>query len=224
MANKWFANLTSHERDFKRLSELSFPFEKVSLLGGEPLLHPQVTEFLKVTRDFVSAKIQLVTNGLLLAKMENVFWEECRAQDIVIKVSGYPSLKVEWAQKLASQHGVEIEDVPKEEMRIRHFNRTEEDGSDKMKQCNQAYCNNLLEGRLYPCPSGAYVHFLNTAFQCDFPQEKGFDIHAEDATKESILAYLNSPIDLCKYCNLNKDFAKWCRSERVLDEWVRPPC
>ena len=80
LADPWFENLEDFKRDFKKLSEMT-EVQLIRLMGGEPLLHPQVGDFLKITRElFPKSQIQLVTNGLLLKKrkLENALSEEER--------------------------------------------------------------------------------------------------------------------------------------------------
>jgi molybdenum cofactor biosynthesis enzyme MoaA len=44
------------------------------LLGGEPLLHPDITKFIKYAkRYFPETLIGIGTNGILLPKMKNKF-------------------------------------------------------------------------------------------------------------------------------------------------------
>src|SRR5262245_27405170 len=59
----------------------------VRLLGGEPLLHPDLLGMIAAARaSGVSRRVVIVTNGLLLSKMPDVFW---RAVDKV-RISSYP--------------------------------------------------------------------------------------------------------------------------------------
>ena len=49
---------------------------EIQLLGGEPLLHPQITLFLETTRKhFPHNTINIVSNGILLKKQSKEFWD-----------------------------------------------------------------------------------------------------------------------------------------------------
>ena len=55
-----------------RLAELTNHSDQmcIILMGGEPLLHPQVGEFCRVTREcYPEAGITIITNGTLIPKM-----------------------------------------------------------------------------------------------------------------------------------------------------------
>lgn len=75
LAKPAYTDLNVFQRDFKRLSEL-FHMEagEIHLLGGEPLLNPQVEEFCKIARkNFPKATINIITNGILLPEMPDSF-------------------------------------------------------------------------------------------------------------------------------------------------------
>jgi len=60
------------------------------LLGGEPLLHPQICECLtKIRNIFPITHIVIVTNGILLKKMSEDFYNICRSSHIEIDITDY---------------------------------------------------------------------------------------------------------------------------------------
>jgi MoaA/NifB/PqqE/SkfB family radical SAM enzyme len=75
IAEQSFANIGVFQNDFARLSEL-FNGEavKIDLLGGEPLLHPHVKDFLYIARKyFPKTRIRIVSKGVLLLKQKMIF-------------------------------------------------------------------------------------------------------------------------------------------------------
>jgi uncharacterized radical SAM superfamily Fe-S cluster-containing enzyme len=91
LAKKHFLDPAVFERDCRQLSKLSNRrVELIDLMGGEPLLHPQITKIFEIARMYFDDTIQLVTNGILLEKQNDVFWESCRRQRIDILISRYP--------------------------------------------------------------------------------------------------------------------------------------
>ena len=79
IAEPEFADIKEFERDFSRLSELfNGQAQEIHLLGGEPLLNPDIVLFLQVARkSFPQAIIDITTNGLLLKQMSEEFWTAC---------------------------------------------------------------------------------------------------------------------------------------------------
>ena len=74
-----FASLDDFDRDIRRLAELCDNIEWLNLVGGEPLLHPNVLDFARAARRaFPSAGIALYSNGLILRKMPDGFWRNLK--------------------------------------------------------------------------------------------------------------------------------------------------
>ena len=62
----------------------------MSIMGGEPLLHPDIVRLMKIAREnFTDGIIFMFTNGTLLTSMGNDFWETCCDYDIGVTISAY---------------------------------------------------------------------------------------------------------------------------------------
>ena len=60
------------------------------ILGGEPLLHPQVLDFCYITRQaFPYAHVELVTNGILLLGKDDAFFKCLNDNQIHVYLSDY---------------------------------------------------------------------------------------------------------------------------------------
>ena len=69
-----FVTLESYEKDLRRMKELFSYIARIKILGGEPLLHPQLNEIIKITREVLpKATIDIVTNGLLIIRWMRYF-------------------------------------------------------------------------------------------------------------------------------------------------------
>lgn len=97
LAEEEFANIEVFERDIKRLRELSNgEINMISLMGGEPLLNPNCERFFELTRKYFNkTKIKLVTNGILLLKQKDSFWQSMKDNNITLAPTKYP-IKVDW--------------------------------------------------------------------------------------------------------------------------------
>ena len=87
----------SFERDIKRLSELSNgEVNIIHLMGGEPLLNPNIKRFFEIARKyFDKTEIKLITNGILLLKQDNSFWQSMKDNKITLAPTKYP-IKIDW--------------------------------------------------------------------------------------------------------------------------------
>ena len=63
------------------------------IYGGEPLLHPALEEIMDLVRGAFPGQgvnCAIMTNGLLLSRMPESFWEKCRTLAVGISLSPYP--------------------------------------------------------------------------------------------------------------------------------------
>jgi uncharacterized Fe-S cluster-containing radical SAM superfamily protein len=230
--DKWFADLNTFTRDFKRLSEL---FHKnaasILLLGGEPLLHPDLEKFFPVVRTaFPFANITIVTNGILLGKKDDSFWRECSAQNIGISVTVYPDMEkqFETSYDRGRSYGVKMSSFNNLETAKTSFHYPldlsgEQSQSLNFMQCSNAECITLREGRLYPCCIRPHLHIFNKHFpEHALPESEqdSIDIYAAKSAAE-ILDFLSRPIPFCRFCFIDKrsDTASWQRSKKDIKEW-----
>jgi ABC-2 type transport system ATP-binding protein len=91
LADESFVATDSFEKDFARLSELAGrDNEKIDIMGGEPLLHPEISTLVTIARKYFDGPVNIVTNGILLSQMNKHFWDTCRENKIRIVVTSYP--------------------------------------------------------------------------------------------------------------------------------------
>ena len=112
LAKNQFLDIENYTRDCERLSVLfGAEIEFINLMGGEPLLHPQIIDIMKITRkNFQRGEIRLVTNGLLLSDMKQEFWGACKANRIELHITKYPvNLDYTYIEKEASLNGVYLD-------------------------------------------------------------------------------------------------------------------
>lgn len=218
LADEEYLDISIYKKDIDRLSELfEGEMSSVFLMGGEPLLHPQVTEFMKITREaFPVGKIVLVTNGLLLPTMPDFFWEECKKYDVTIEPTCYP-VKFDYAgtEKLINSKGVKytpfnsVHNVQWKAFPI-HQKFSDVRGIGKCNFLNCAHvssCVDLKNGKLYPCPTAAHALHLKKYFNLDIHLSKkdGVDIYSVKSGDE-LLEKLSRPIPFCQYCDVTSEY------------------
>jgi molybdenum cofactor biosynthesis enzyme MoaA len=88
-----FNDLEEYVRDIRTLAG-KLNVHTVYLMGGEPLLHPQVIDFMRVTREvYPRWRIVIITNGLLLLKMPESFWRAMCMYRVCLRWSVYPATR-----------------------------------------------------------------------------------------------------------------------------------
>lgn len=229
IAKPHFTPIDEFESDFKRISELTKgKVNIVTILGGEPLLNKEICDYLDIARHYFSkSKIQLTTNGILLEKMDDSFWNNLKKNEIVLRPTVYP-IKINWkyveekckTNNIKLQYQKEATHVYKIPIRL--------DGACNPVDnwCNCLFANNcifLKKGRLYTCTQAANIDTFNDYYQTEIPnsEENSIDIYKANNIQE-ILEFLSKPIPFCSHCNFaaKKDGLEWERGKPTLEEWM----
>lgn len=234
VAEPEFADIKEFTRDFERLSELfSGRAREIHLLGGEPLLHPNLAGFLQTARRcFPQAVIDVTTNGLLLPKMGEAFWEVCHQERITVRPTKYPEESIDYdaAEKLAAQYGVEYRYIDNTDQTVKTLTKYPldpkglQDPRRSFMLCHRANsCIYLQHGRLFTCTVAPTIRHLNCYFGTRFEEDvaNSIDIY-QAASSEEILDHLAHPIPFCRYCmpESAQEGQPWRHSKRELSEWV----
>jgi len=210
MAKK-FASLADFERDIRAFSEAAH-VEEFRLVGGEPLLHPELLEFMKVARDAgVGDSIKVYTNGVLLHTMPDEFW----ALTDILWISTYPGVRRRMSDEDIAEkcnaHGVLLDLRPV----ITGFNRScinnpIEDKDlvrrifSQCKMANEYSCFSIYEGMFFRCSVAPFMQARLRMAGIDFPgpEADGIRIHGNPRLAEEIDARVrsNEPLKACTYC------------------------
>jgi hypothetical protein len=237
LAKEWFIDPGEFERDFNRCSQLfNGEASQISLMGGEPLLHPGIEELLPLARrSFPAAYICITTNGLLLGKKDDRFWETAAANDIKIEVTPYPHVKKQWESlsARARDFGAELLNYHNKDMSIAktsYFIPFDLTGSQPIEEsfskCSHAnYCVHLCGGRLFTCTVAPNAHSFAEYFNKSLPlsPDDSIDIY-QAGSAEEIFDFLIRPIPFCRFCRVDRRTfgLPWGRSKKSIWEWVTP--
>ena len=200
----------------------------VYLIGGETLLYPKLTEAMRMARKYFPwAKISIFTNGLLIPKMDNEFWETCRKEKCVIVVTRYPiKFNYDKIAPICREHGVEVEEFD-DRGNDNSFFRFPLDPEKRQNKfvshfrCMSFGCVTIDHGKIFPCPQSACVGHLNRHCGTDFKWEKGdyIDVNELKDVRE-ILRLRNRPTPFCRYC-AHVTVTPYGPSRRDRSEWVK---
>lgn len=231
VAKEAYVELNEYKKDIMRLRELfEERFVFMSIMGGEPLLHPQIEEILKISRECLPmVRLVILTNGILLKNMPDSFWVTCKKYDIEINLTMYPvNFPYEWAEKKAKEYGIKYEYTNEEPIKTLWKSPLDISGNmnkeEMFEVCGESnFCISLRQGKLYTCSVAAYVHHFESYFGIDLPyaKENGIDIY-EAKTADEIMEFLATPIDMCRHCDIKGRTYNnpWGQSERKMEEWT----
>ncbi|MCR4643223.1 MAG: radical SAM protein [Lachnospiraceae bacterium] len=210
-----FGDFDQFCKDLQRLQELFWGIYKIRLMGGEPLLNPQLAHFVAAARSaFPDADIRVVSNGLLLRDdMEDVL-DTMAACDAGFDVSMYPPTKhmIGHMDEICKKHGVKLFVTP-EVNEFRAF--LDFEGGQKSEEvypaCPARHCAFLGAGVISTCSMPQLVPILNGHFGSDIPVEPEdiIDLYEEGLDGEGLLKRLHRPMAFCRYCTKEQRSFPW---------------
>lgn len=232
LAKEEFADIESVKRDLVRMEELfGDNIDQISILGGEPLLNPEISDYCTMTRNiFPTSNITIITNGTLLLKMDNSFWDNCKKNNICINVTKYPvAFNYDAVERRAKENGVYFKyqgsgQVVKKMYCVPIDEKGGQDPRISFRMCEKGNgCITLEDGHLYTCTLIPNIRIFNEAFRknLEVSENDSIDIYS-DVSAEEILERLSKPVSFCRYCNQfkYKTGIKWKTSTKSIDEWM----
>jgi organic radical activating enzyme len=203
-----FVDLGALSSDLTALAR-SYRAKVLRLLGGEPLLHPDLLEIMTAAREsHVADKIEITTNGLLLPRVERCFWEVADG----VQISLYPGRSLRQDQldtciDLARRNNVSI--------RCRRYQSFQESYSEQGTDdpalvekiyvtCNSAHrwrCHTVANGWFFKCAQG-YMIPKGMSLGAEATYRNGIQIDESPEFRDRLLSYLTSPEPLpsCRNC------------------------
>jgi hypothetical protein len=236
LAGEEYLDVDSYRNDCARIAELTNGhIEMIRLMGGEPLLHPQLIEIMKISRQFFDngTLIEIVTNGILLPKQPAEFWAQCKENAVRIFISKYPiKLNLDLIETVSKQYCVPI--IYSNNIDKSNNWRSEPldlSGSQNIKTnffvCYKGNnCIQLKNGKLFTCQQAAYINHFNNHFntRLEITKKDYISIYGDVSITE-ILRFLAKPIPFCRYCLIGDNYKprnnqQWRISEQDITEWT----
>ena len=227
IADDYMLDAASFESDCKRLSELGGEkIREITLLGGEPLLHPKIGDFMGIVRlYFPAAMLKIVTNGTLLLKQKEHFWDCCKQNNAYIAITHYPiELDIKAVKAVMDKHGV----VLRWNRDVQSWNKMTFDlagRGDPRKNYKKCFislqCPELHAGKIATCQTILKARYFNGYFQknLDVSDADAIDIY-KAKTMDEILEFISNPVPFCRYCNVKWPSIKWGISQKDISEWT----
>jgi len=218
---------TDHERfsaDLRQLKKYIADIGVIRILGGEPLLNPELGRFIELTRELYPASIiTVVTNGMLIDRLEPALIETMKKNMAFFHISFYPPLKdkVQAIQKFLYEQEIPYTITPM----ITEFNKTQtitpQSDEDFFYSCFQASCTCLHEGKVAPCYAPFTTKYFNAAFGQELPVDEGINLYDDALTAPVLKAELLIPMRRCMYCTGGRACA-WeiVGKHSTLEDWV----
>ena len=211
VSEEWYLSPEKLEKDLNRLKDLEIDFNNINILGGEPLLHPHIADLFDVVKKvYPYCNLGILTNGLLLWKMNSGFWEKCVENEVNLKVTCFPVLSEEEITQL--EYIMKQYDIEYQLTRKVRFNKILiENNSSSMEEiiqacgCNNAY--NLYDGFVSRCTVPMITELLNKKFGTKLNITGKLNIY--EATPDEIIKFLATPNQSCMNCSAKPLKVAW---------------
>lgn len=227
--NENLVDIKTFRNDLTRMASM-FNIYKLLIVGGEPLLHPKLTELLKIAREILpESSIFVVTNGLLLRRFDNdiVTWNNLRIKVWVSDYGILPNIEELLVHYRYKKYEPYVKGKTKEFYHLCLDLDGKQDAENNLKTCRTSVCASLLRGRLYHCPIINHLHYLEDEFNVTFNtvkrEDRGRDIYK--CTAKELVDYLDNDFAECNICNLEKreqsyQEVEYGISNPKLENWV----
>lgn len=230
--NRRFVTAKQAYDDFCFLKEFESKFDKLTLLGGEALLNPDIASIISSANSMFPNKVKFITNGVdadKLVSLKRVLSDN----NVELVVTEYP-FKKGWKEHYASIKR-EFPDMTLYDYRVEHGFISEhlsyEPQSTDMAtllSCDKRYkCVQYVGKKLYICHYAAYVGNLSRIADISFGNSDSlYDL--ENYTEESFDKFFEKAVpDICRHCLYVRkpyeelDKLPWERTKLKAEEWIR---
>ncbi len=221
-----FGDFDSYCNDLIRLQELFWGIGKLRLMGGEPVLNPELPQFIYASRAaFPDSDIRVVSNGLMIRADQEELFEAMRATATSFDISMYPpaASSIMRIADICDSNGVKLTVTPGIHQFMARMNQTgDSNPSESYASCPAGHCSYLCNGKISTCAMPQLIDIYNDRFDAGISVDAGdvIDLYEYSGTGTKLIERLRSPMTMCRYCNSGKRLFDWhISTDPKADEW-----
>lgn len=208
---KNFPKIENFYNDLNVLSHV-IHVNEIRLLGGEPLLNPEITEYIKIAkRANIANTVAVTTNGLLLHKMDREFWNYVDK----VTVTRYPNInlnedRMRVIRDLSKQNDVILEEYYNSYFRTSIVSKPHpKDIITKIiyltcDNVHQNHCHMIHEGFFFKCAVPPFLNeYLSKIGTFNYNRyEDGLNLYKTNNLYYDLKEYLlkQRTLNACQYC------------------------
>ena len=206
--------------DIKILKSKFSNIGRLDILGGEPLLNPELDKYIVGLRKVLpDTYLNIFTNGLLIPKLSESVLTIIRENNVTVTISEYPPVR-RMIDRIISH-------LKKASVRYRitsfrgDFNIpiTTSLNTKHPYKCISDGCVCVSNGKISRCPTLMYIHKFNEEFGTSLPEEGLISLENCPDGKE-LMELLKKNIPLCNYCIECGTEWSVCGNEKHLEDFA----
>ncbi len=216
-----FPKIEEFEKDIIQLHSKVELIDRIHILGGEPLLNPDIGKLLHIVHNiYPFSELSIVTNGILLKSISKGVIDAILGCNAWINVSVYPPM-----MESITNTAIHLKKLG---MKIRFtdsiytfsYALDRKGGHSTGTNRINCRCPNLYRGKLAVCPIICYLDYFNDYFGTKLESQDGLiDIYDPNLTYDDILMELHKVRSVCDYCLYISEEdgveRKWEQSEKI---------
>lgn len=221
---KEFVSLDYIKEDFSKMYKISENGKRIwelALMGGEPLMHPDIVNIIKYFGE-LGIRLRLVTNGILIPSMKDEFFQALKDYKVNLKVSKYKVVKYEKIFKKLIDNDIKWVTYNLNGEFGHQYLHNEKVGVTDCRYRGNMYI--LRDGKVYTCSETAFFDVFDEKFKGEHNLKLTEDDYVDLKDVESMDELMEKRKvvpPLCEYCDgSNKKSTKWDISTGSIDEWL----
>ena len=211
-------NREEFEKSFETLNRLFSNIRRIRLMGGEPFVVDDLDWYISTARSyFPNSELCIVTNGLLIPKVNDRILKSIRNNNAIIQISQYPPTRnqIDLITEKIYEYDLRLQIGKPIEYFMERINREPE--FDEMYKsifanCASAHCHTLKNGKLMMCgaiPTICEMLEKQTACKGSY-QDNTIDLLGQiNISGWDALELLERANKLCGYCPMEHKWVKW---------------
>lgn len=201
----FFADFDKMIEDWKRIKELFWGVERLKLMGGEPMLSPDLCRYIECAREiFPDADIMVTTNALLINENCTELFQVMKENYCFFDISLYDPMRerIGKVEEILQKNGVwyVVNDSKGDFYKVLS-KEPKYDMNEAYEKCTAKNCHHLREGKLSVCSRPQYAYIMNEMYHTNIPGDDGvWDIYHLDMDAWELDEKLSRGFEACKYC------------------------
>lgn len=221
-----FPDYLEFEKGITKLKEFFPHVKRFRIIGGEPLLNPELVNYIQLIRKvYPYTDIRLISNGMLVMKMSNSLIKTIIDNDVTFIVTQYISLKhsIDEINRFLSNTGMRyvVTEAVLEFQKIYNAEGNS-DIEENFYRCHwKGSCATMYGTMIATCYVPFVIHYLSDRFNLGIEESGKIDLMEEGLSTQEIVRRMHIPFDMCRYCAPKGNWVEWEQLENKKDTIIQ---